>query len=136
MLISEFAAATGLSRDTIRFYVRKGLLHPTLGSRETNRYQTFDDVDVERALMIRNAQTLGFTLREIAAIDAEFNGAGLPQERQAALMRERIAGIDDQVASLRFVRRYLVKKVRWLDAGGTGTPPALKIQAKARDMAI
>ncbi len=28
MLISEFARTSGLSRDTVRFYVRLGLLRP------------------------------------------------------------------------------------------------------------
>jgi hypothetical protein len=29
MLISEFARETGLTTDTVRFYIRKGLLTPT-----------------------------------------------------------------------------------------------------------
>ena len=33
MLISEFARATGLSTDTVRFYVRRGLLKPLAGSK-------------------------------------------------------------------------------------------------------
>jgi MerR family transcriptional regulator, copper efflux regulator len=33
MLISEFTRATGLSRDTVRFYVRRGLLAPLAGNK-------------------------------------------------------------------------------------------------------
>jgi MerR family transcriptional regulator, copper efflux regulator len=33
MLISEFARAAGLSRDTVRFYVRRGLLAPLAGNK-------------------------------------------------------------------------------------------------------
>ncbi len=32
MLIQEFCRATGLTRDTVRFYVRQGLLAPTIGA--------------------------------------------------------------------------------------------------------
>ncbi len=34
MLIGEFARRAGLSQDTVRFYVRKGLLAPQSGAGE------------------------------------------------------------------------------------------------------
>jgi MerR family transcriptional regulator, copper efflux regulator len=57
--IGAFARRTGLSRDTIRFYERKGLLVPTV---EANGYRTFDQQAVERAQAIQVAQGLGFSL--------------------------------------------------------------------------
>ncbi len=73
MLISEFARATGLSRDTIRFYVRRGLLRPLAGNKGgSNPYQVFTNEHVQMARTIRMAQSLGFSLREIAALNAEY----------------------------------------------------------------
>jgi DNA-binding transcriptional MerR regulator len=54
MLISEFARATGLTADTVRFYVRLGLLRPgagALGGRHA--YRIFGEPDVRAARAIR-----------------------------------------------------------------------------------
>jgi MerR family transcriptional regulator, copper efflux regulator len=123
MLIAAFTRATGLSRATVRFYVKRGLLHPVIGAGGSNRYQSFDADQVERALIIRNAQALGFTLKEIAALDAEYNLKGMTRQRKAALMMERVALIDEQMAKLHGMRRYLMKKVAWIEAGEKGVPP-------------
>ena len=126
MLIAEFTRATGLSRDTVRFYVKRGLLHPKVGTGGSNRYQSFDADQVERALIIRNAQALGFTLKEIAALDAEYNLKGMSLQRKIELMLERVALIDQQMTRLRGMRRYLMRKVAWMEAGEKGTPPAYR----------
>ena len=57
MLISEFAIAAGLSRDTIRFYVRLGLLQPQTTAKGGRRpYQLFSAEDVQAARIFRIAQ--------------------------------------------------------------------------------
>jgi DNA-binding transcriptional MerR regulator len=58
-----------------------------------NRYQDFDAEQVDRALLIREHQTLGFTLREIAVLSEEFS-RGISLQRQAQVMRERLAAIE------------------------------------------
>ena len=64
MLIAEFAGMTGLTRDAVRFYVKHDLLRPRVAS-EGNRYQHFDEADIERVILIQTAQSLGFTIRQI-----------------------------------------------------------------------
>jgi MerR family copper efflux transcriptional regulator len=120
MLIAEFARATGLSRDTIRFYVRKRLLQPEIGA---NRYQNFDAEQVDRALLIREHQALGFTLREIAVLSAEFS-RGISLQRQAQVMRERLAAIEEQAVKLQRLRRYSVAKIAWLEGGALSRRPS------------
>ena len=72
MLISEFARRAGMSIDTVRFYIRKGLLAPATGAKGgSNPYQIFTEAHLEGARIIRMAQGLGFSLREIAALAAE-----------------------------------------------------------------
>jgi MerR family transcriptional regulator, copper efflux regulator len=123
MLIAEFARTTGLSRDTIRFYVKKRLLQPEIGRGGTNRYQYFDAEQVDRALLIREKQALGFTLREILALSDEFS-RGISLRRQAEVMRERLAAVEQQAAKLARLRRYFVDKIAWLDGGASTTPPS------------
>jgi DNA-binding transcriptional MerR regulator len=136
MLIAEFAKATGLSRDTIRFYVKKRLLQPDVGRSGRNRYQDFDAEQVDRALLIREKQALGFTLREIAALSEEF-AHGISLARQAQVMRERLAAVDEQAAKLARLRRYFMAKIAWLDDGATATPPSFaQIVGEAEDSTV
>jgi MerR family copper efflux transcriptional regulator len=120
MLIAEFSRSTGLSRDTIRFYVKKRLLQPGIRS---NRYQDFDAEQVDRALLIREHQALGFTLREIAAPSQEFS-RGISLQRQAQVMRERLAAIEEQATKLQRLRRYSIAKIAWLDGGAKSKRPS------------
>ena len=50
MLISEFARASGLTPDTIRFYIRRGLLKPETSRKGgSNPYQIFTAEHVQVA---------------------------------------------------------------------------------------
>ena len=78
MMISEFARASGLSVDTVRFYARQGLLHPETGLKGGSRpYQMFSQADLDTARVIRLAQALGLTLKQIKAFVEEL----APDER-------------------------------------------------------
>lgn len=152
MLIQEFCEATGLSRDTVRFYVKRGLLTPTIGARSvdatpttrstsvpgrsqppTNRYQVFDAAQVERARLIRAAQGLGFTLAEIADLASAYDAGGLTRAKKVAVLRAHLAALDERAMRLRAVRRYLNEKLQWVEAGERGAPPATP--ARLRDAA-
>src|SRR5262245_43515391 len=92
MLISEFARATGLSRDTVRFYVRRGLLAPLAGNKGgSNPYQVFTNEHVQMARTIRMAQSLGFSLREIAALNVEYQAKRLTPSRGAEILSGQLA---------------------------------------------
>jgi MerR family transcriptional regulator, copper efflux regulator len=130
MLISKFVQVTGLSRDTIRFYVKKGLLVPVVGRTGMNRYQDFDQEQVERAFLIREAQALGFTLRQIAALDKEYT-RGMTLARQAAVMREQLATIEQQAERLARLRQYFLAKLAWLEDGRVGACPAFIVAGGA-----
>ncbi len=64
MTIGKAADHAGVNIETIRFYERKGLivqpLKPCHGG-----YRTYPDETIQRIRFIRQAQELGFSLREI-----------------------------------------------------------------------
>lgn len=126
MLISVFASATGLSQDTVRFYVRKGLLRPatsSLGGR--NPYQVFSARDVQAARLIRFAQSLGMPLKDIAEVNDELLSPDVAPARALALMDQQIARLDAKAAELDTLRSYLRAKRQWMADGETGEPPML-----------
>ena len=63
MLIGELAQKSGVSRDTVRYYEKFGLIRST--SRFDNNYKIFSENTVFLIRFIRVCQGLGFTLNEI-----------------------------------------------------------------------
>ncbi len=125
MLIKQFCAATGLPRDTVRFYVKRGLLQPAIGSRTGNRYQVFDDTQVERARLIKAAQGLGFSLRQIAELARSYEADALDVPERALVLRAQLAQIVEREKQLKQMRKYLEAKLNWLEGGSVGPQPNL-----------
>jgi MerR family transcriptional regulator, copper efflux regulator len=126
MLISEFSKATGLPTDTIRFYVRKGLLQPERGSKGgANPYQIFRTNDVTTARMIRLQQALGYSLREIAALHAEYRSGATSPKRTAAILRRQIGRLEQKQADIETALNFLRGKLDWIAAGQPHPPPTL-----------
>ncbi|WP_343730798.1 MerR family transcriptional regulator [Duganella sp.] len=108
MQIGEIAGATGLSRDTLRFYEKRGLLR---ARRSANGYRDYPPEAVDWLRYIRLAQTLGFTLSEIEAdlpLLAE-PGASAPQLRAA--MERKLTDIDQRISGLQQLRSELVRRL-------------------------
>jgi MerR family copper efflux transcriptional regulator len=124
MLISEFARATGLTPDTIRFYVRRGLLKPeTSGKGGSNPYQFFTAEHVQTARIIRFAQSLGFSLREIATLNGEYQAGAITQARSAEILRQQLARLEEKAVHLNEMIAYLRAKLEWMNAAGDGPEP-------------
>ena len=124
MLISEFARATGLSRDTVRFYVRRGLLKPLSGNKGgSNPYQVFTSEHVQMARTIRMAQSLGFSLREITALNAEYQAKRITRARGAEIMRWQLARLEEKAAHVGAMISYVHAKLAWSETGCKGPEP-------------
>ncbi|MEV4561547.1 MerR family transcriptional regulator [Kitasatospora sp. NPDC049285] len=115
MRIGELAAQTGLSRDTVRFYERTGLL---TARRLPNGYRDFPPEAVPWLRYVRTAQALGFSLAEIARTGEELSGVPDAAGALSELFREKIALIDARMAELAGLRADLAARV------GAGCPLA------------
>lgn len=124
MLIAEFCRQAGLTRDAVRLYVKLGLITPALGVNGSNRYQQFTASDVERAALIRTGQQLGFTLKQIVALNREYEAGAMDTGRKLAVMRNQLQAVELQAERIRVMRKYLRAKVAWLEAGEQGAEPA------------
>jgi DNA-binding transcriptional MerR regulator len=65
MLIGEVSKQTGLSRDTIRYYEKMGLLRRDKKARRGNYYKEYSDDDLKILHFIQLLKEYGFTLNEI-----------------------------------------------------------------------
>ncbi len=61
--IGELAALASVSRDTLRYYEKHGLITP--GERNDAGYRLYCEADVHRISFIISAKEVGFTLSEI-----------------------------------------------------------------------
>ncbi|NRR29805.1 MerR family transcriptional regulator [Oxalobacteraceae bacterium] len=108
MQIGEISAATGLSRDTLRFYEKRGLLRARRGS---NGYRDYPPEAADWLRYIRLAQSLGFTLKEIEA-DLPLLAApetSAPQLRAA--LERKLLDIDARIAGLGQLRGELARRL-------------------------
>jgi len=113
MRIGELAEATGLSRDTLRFYEERGLL---AARRRANGYRDYPPEAVEWLCYLRSAQALGFTLAEIeAGMPLLQEPANAANELRAALER-KLDDIDARIAGLVQLRAGLAGKLGDLGA--------------------
>ncbi len=64
--IGELAKAVGVNIQTVRYYERLRLLSPS--ARRPSGYRIYGENEERRLRFIKNAQTLGFTLQEIAEL--------------------------------------------------------------------
>lgn len=116
MLIGELAKRTGVSRDTLRFYGKLGLLAGAPWRGSSNNYRRYDPAMVERVLLVRQAKLLGFTLKEIARLVADWESGKLSRKEKVRIFTDKIALVDRRIAELRQVRGYLGAKLRGLRA--------------------
>ncbi len=101
MYIGEAARLSATTIKTIRHYESIGLLPP---ARRQGNYRVYDQHAVDLLMLIKCAQKLGFTLREMQALMAggqfsrEAIGAAIAKKN--AQLRRQIDGLQRQLAEL------------------------------------
>ena len=124
MLIAEFCRRAELTRDAVRLYVKLGLIRPSTGAAGSNRYQHFQESDVDRVALIKVGQQLGFTLKQIVALNREYEAGGIDQARRLAVMQGQLAQVREKAAQLNLLQSYLQAKIAWIEAGEVGEEPS------------
>ena len=115
MRIGVLSQRAGVPIQTLRFYEREKLLREP--PRTAGGYRSYGEKDLARVRFIRDAQNLGFTLREIRELVRIHEPATRSQakshERAAEwpeafrIARERLALIDEKIEQLREFRQRL-----------------------------
>lgn len=110
MMVGQVARLAGIGVETVRFYEREGLLEQP--ARRASGYREYESDAVDRLRFIKQAQRLGFTLREIKellALTADPH-ATRAQIRQRAELK--IEDIDLRIAELQRMRDALVPLIK------------------------
>lgn len=107
LTITEVAAASSVTSDTLRFYERSGLISPS--GRTAANYRVYASDVVERVRFVRGAQRCGLRLQDIKVLLDVMDGGACACGHTAQLVTSRIEAIDVQLAALMEVRGRLVE---------------------------
>jgi MerR family transcriptional regulator, copper efflux regulator len=108
MLIGELSGKTGVSKDTIRFYEKAGLLQTDIAARGENNYRQYTDEAIGKLNFIKRGKALGFTLKEIKKVIAEWDS--ISPEKAANFIQLKVEQIEEQIEQLQQFKTYLIDK--------------------------
>lgn len=117
MLIGKVARQAGVNVQTLRYYELRGLLPST--KRRISGYREYDDAVVPLVRFIKNAQELGFTLREIAELLELRNQKPRNRANVRKLATQKIDEMDRRICHLTAMKSELVALVGTCKAGGS-----------------
>lgn len=117
MRIGELAERTALSRDTIRFYERNGLIHSMPSDVPSNSYRNYPDETVERLTMVREAQNAGFSISELALFIGQLEDSSTETgfdvedflQRKIGEVEDKIRRSEKFLEALRATKRALAR---------------------------
>lgn len=103
--VSQLEEHAGISSGAVRCHGRLGLLRETGRTGGGHRYD--DEAALERLRFIKGSQWLDLTLDEIRVLLELWDSGQCACGPASAVLRQRIAAIDDQAARLQQMRRVL-----------------------------
>lgn len=109
MRLNECARQAGVTADTLRHYLRVGLVDAD--GRTQNGYRTFSDRSVVRVRFIRGALALGFTLRDAGELVEMGPRGELPCPRARTLLDQRLAEQGRQLDQVLRLHRRMQRAV-------------------------
>ena len=102
MLINELSKKAGVSVHTVRYYENIGLIQGKANDKvKTNKYRNYDDSDVEKIEVIKEAQEVGFTLAEIKKLLEKWYSGNFPKEEQLQFFDAKIIEVESKITLLR-----------------------------------
>lgn len=106
LTVGQLAKDTQVNIETIRYYVRRGLIHPP--PRRESGYRQFSKDTIARVRFIKRAQEVGFTLKEIS----ELLSLRVAPDTTCADIKERaegkIAEVEQKIQALQRIKKALI----------------------------
>jgi len=115
LTISKLGKRFGLSRATILYYEREGLLEPA--SRAANGYRSYGDKEIERLQQIVGFRSYGVPVRDIRELLARDS-----EQAHEQILRKRFAQMETEIQDLRRQQQALLAI---LEQGEDSPQPAM-----------
>lgn len=111
MLIGEVCKQTKLSRDTIRFYEKKGLITAAVPVSKFNNYKNYTIENVEQLQVIKKAKKFGFTLNEIADLLELVANDKANCKTLGTKLKNKLEDIDQKITALQEMKEMILKRI-------------------------
>lgn len=108
MRIGELCKRAGVSRDTVRYYERMGLLDKATQPHATNSYKRYSELSLQRIRLILHAKALGFTLAEIGDVVHVWDSPTFGVAQKVACLQAKLAELDAKSHALTTLRKGLL----------------------------
>ncbi len=129
MKISEVAKRAGISIDTVRYYEKMGLIDQTHYVRRANNYRDYAESVLTRLELIKQGQTAGFTLAEIAMAATAWEANAIPASSKIEFFTQKLTEIDAQIERLNRIRAYIQGKIEMFREEQAACTPAAEAAA-------
>lgn len=104
MKVKALAEKLNTTPDTVRYYARLGLLHPT---KSENGYKYFSEADKVRLQFILNTRSLGFSVSDIKNILIEADGGRTACPMVRELIQQKLAETERQFQEMLKLREKM-----------------------------
>jgi len=142
MNIGEAARHSGVSAKMIRHYEGIGLIPKA--TRSYSGYRTYAASDVHTLRFVRQARSLGFSIKQIEQLLGLWRNQRRPSSKVKALAQEHIAELDARIVEMQAMKRTLQELAAHCHGDerpecpildGLSAPPAVEIPAAVRGRA-
>lgn len=122
LTITQLARKCGISRATILYYEKEGLLEPTL--RSDNRYRWYGESEIERCEAIVSYRSYGIPVANIGTLLDRNDGLSQTQllrdhfnelEKGIGLLRQQQKAIVALLKEPKLLEENMVTKERWVE---------------------
>ena len=109
MTVSQLAKRLSITTDTLRHYVRCGLIVPAKDP--INGYKRFSEADEQRLRFILKAKSLGFSLADIQIILKQSKEGQSPCPNVREIMAARLKETEQKIASMQSTLKQMKSAV-------------------------
>jgi MerR family copper efflux transcriptional regulator len=111
MLIGELVEKSGLTKDTIRFYEKKGLINLDRKNRRENNYKEYSEQVLEKLMLIRKLKEMGFTLNEIDTFLELWREEDASCKNLKFTLQNKVALVNEQMQKLAELKERLAQSL-------------------------
>lgn len=112
MRIGEISKKSGLSRDTIRYYEKQGLLKVERTESEFNNYKNYTLGNLHRLQLITRTKKFGFTLKEIAELLELFDSNNANCSLLRKRVNKKVITIEERIQELIEIKSFILYEFR------------------------
>lgn len=113
MDINAASEYIGLSKDTLRYYERLGLIPPV--ARRSNGYREYSEEDLNWLYFAKVMRNAGFSIDRLLTYVTLVKAGDDTVEARRQLLVEQLHTLDAQLSDLKVARDYLAYKVETYD---------------------